>query len=45
MTGRWVPPERRDEVVDGVTSRSTRTEQPMRPMLMRLGLARAKVAR
>ena len=45
MTGRWVPPDRRDEVVDGATSRSTRTEQPVRPMLMRLGIARAKVAR
>lgn len=45
MTGRWVPPDRRDEVVDCVTSLSTRTELPVRPMLQRLDLARAKFAR
>ena len=45
MTGRWVPPDRRDEVVDCLTSLSTRTELPVRPMLQRLGIARAKFAR
>ncbi|MCO4098427.1 MAG: IS3 family transposase [Gemmatimonas sp.] len=45
MTGRWVPPDRRDEVVDCVTSLSTRTDLPVRSMLERLGIARAKNAR
>lgn len=45
MTGRWVPPDRRDEVVDCVTSLSTRTDLPVRPMLRRLGIGRAKFAR
>lgn len=45
MTGRWVPPDRRDEVVDCITSLSTRTDLPVRPMLQRLGIARAKFAR
>ena len=45
MTRRWVPPDRRDDVVHCVTSLSTRTELPVRPMLQRLGLARAKFAR
>ena len=45
MTGRWVPLDRRDEVVHCVTALSTRTEQPVRPMLARLGIARAKFAR
>ena len=45
MTGCWVPPDRRDAVVDCVTSLSTRTELPVRPMLERLGIARAKFAR
>ncbi len=37
--------DRRDEVVDCVTALSTRTGLPVRPMLTRLGLARAKFAR
>lgn len=45
MTERWVPPDRRDEVVDCVNVLSTRTELPVRPMLQRLGLARAKFVR
>lgn len=45
MTARWVPPDRRDEVVDCVTALSTRTALPVRPMLERLGIARAKYAR
>ena len=45
MTGRWVPPDRRDEVVDCVTALATRTALPVRPMLARLGIARAKYAR
>jgi|GEM_PF-2383814 len=45
MTARWVPPDRRDEVVDCVTSLSTRTELPVRRLLQRLGIARAKYAR
>jgi len=45
MTGRWVPPDRRDEVVDCVVSLSTRTALPVRPMLQQLGIARAKFAR
>ena len=44
MTGRWVPPDRRDVVVHCVTSLSTRTELAVRPILQRLGLARAKFA-
>ena len=38
MTGRWVPPDQRDAVVDCVTALSTRTELPVRPMLARLGI-------
>jgi transposase InsO family protein len=45
MTGRWVPPDQRDEVVDCVRSLHTRTALPVRPMLRRLGIARAKFAR
>ena len=45
MTGRWVPPDRRDVVVHCVASLSTRTELAVRPILQRLGLARAKFAR
>lgn len=45
MTARWVPPDRRDEVVDCVTSRSTRTTLPVRPLLQRLGITRWKFAR
>ncbi|MCO4098179.1 MAG: IS3 family transposase [Gemmatimonas sp.] len=45
MTGRWVPPDRRDEVVDWVTALATRTALPVRPMLRRLGIARTKYAR
>ena len=45
MTGRWVPPDRRDEVVDCLTALSTRTGLPVRPMLQRVGLARTKYAR
>ena len=45
MIGRFVPPDRRDEVVDCVTSLSTRTDLAVRPMLQRLGIARAKFAR
>ena len=45
MTARWVPPDRRDEVVDCVRSLRTRTELPVRPMLQRLGIARATYAR
>ncbi|WP_396216801.1 transposase [Gemmatimonas sp.] len=45
MTGRWVPPDQRDAVVDCVTWLSTRTALPVRPMLARLGIARAKYVR
>ena len=45
MTGRWVAPDRRDEVVDWVTALQTRTAWPLRALLQRLGLARAKFAR
>ena len=45
MTARWVPPDRRDEVVDCVTVLSARTDLPVRPMLQRLGIARSKFAR
>ncbi len=45
MTGRWVSPDRRDEVVDCLRSLSTRTDLPVRPMLRQLGIARAKYAR
>ena len=45
MKRRWVPPDQRDAVVDCVTSLCTRTDLPVRPMLQRLGVARAKYAR
>jgi putative transposase len=45
MTGRWVPPDQRDAVVDGVPWLSTRTALPVRPMLARLRIARAKSVR
>ena len=45
MTARWVPPDRRDDVVDCVTSRSTRITLPVRPLLQRLGITRWKFAR
>lgn len=45
MTGRWVPPDQRDAVVDCVRSLHARTALPVRPMLYRLGIARTKYAR
>ena len=45
MTGRWVPPDLRDEVVDCVQSLHTRAARPVRPMLLRLGIAPTKFAR
>jgi len=45
MTGRWMPPDQRDEVVDCVRLLHARTERPVRPMPRRLGLAPAKFAR
>ena len=45
MTGRWVQPDRRDEIVDCLVSLSARTDLPVRPMLQRVGLSRSKFAR
>lgn len=45
MTRRWIPPDKRDAVVDCVRALHTRTALPVRPMLRWLGIAPAKFAR